>query len=878
MKITIDTTSMEALEACGEQIKAEIARIEKESAAAREKGTGKTKQVKKTAKKQKDILEEYIDTYEGLLHAQRSVASFKGALTRRQKREQELAQIREDEQIFEEALVAESEYAAARKELDDERATISAAYDAHEASHTEETERRLEESRARIRTAFAAVERAKAEAERTAARLDERFPNVHLAEANVHDAKAEYEELLARRSAPANTEKAEEVVTSTASTEETTTTAHTEDVVRQQQRVAAEHVATVTGQRAEEAADAAHQAEIVRQQGVAAGRDVTRVLDARAQEIGATEEDIQRAAEASEAVHRNNLVNDQRSAAAGDVSRVITAQAEEAAAQAHNMEITDQQRRAAQDDLVRVLRETYDRLLRETHVATIASEQKSIAAEQVAAVTGQRAEEAAAAAHQAEIVRQQGVAAGRDVTRVLDEIAQHPEASVEDAMRAALAADVAHQNDLVNGQRSAAAEDVSRVTAAQAEEAAAAARQARIEEQQGKAARNDVTRVMGARAGQYGLTGDQIVQNLPPRTPLNEVYTTPGMTEEEIEESKQKLAGVPEGNATPTISWAEMSDRINTLMLKKEHDDKNLTPDDIYALYFLRKHPEAAPNQNFVNDLLVWAGISPLERTTPRATGPAPAKTTGNQPKTDEPVKAMTDEEIERARRNISGDTTTGDHILTDEEIERMRQAITGQTPEHTEGPQGKTPEQPGTTPTEGTQATVAPKGKTPEQPGTTPTAATQATEAPKGKKAKKVCKREPFKTRWNKRLLVLKCILFGENLNGKSPEYANISILIANLRANYKKNSHEDNRKAIEKIDSVIKGTSGMTYEETTALYKKLVKLSKKIDKGYKEEKTDKKEKAPVNPELNTSNDTFTNMGFDQLFNQLFTEEGRTR
>lgn len=730
MKFIIDTTSIEALNATGEQIKAEISRIEAESKTAREKGTAKTTQVQKKNKK-KDILVDEVEYYEALLHLANSVAGFKSAITKRQKREAAAKEAQEDERIFEEALNAENEMVAKSQELDDER---------HE-----------------INEAFEDVQRLEGELAAKQERLDasrERLPGVFEASEAANRAQEESQKaILSDNSEPSLIESFK-----------------------------------VDKEQADRASDLASERREVHEAYV---------------DVEETKEDLAKARE---------RLAESRKRIAEKFAAVERAKAE-------------------------------------------------------AARTAARLDERFAPIHEAEAVTHDKKADFFDLNAGKTFNREEPVVSEDEAAKAKLRSNLASVIQ-------------ARIDQLNKEDEERLAQEAKKVEDQVKPVINDMPEFNPVNEnGAYGLKKDQIVQDLPINSKEDQSFKTPGMTPEQIKESQDKLAAVPmkDGKATPTVSWVEMKERINTLMLKKEMDDKNLSPDDIYALYYLRTHPEAAPSKEFIKDLLIWAGIAPLERVTPRTTGPAPIQ---EEPvkkdsaivatpehkdivpveKKEEPVHDMTDKEIEETAAELKKQGEKAETPdMTDKEIEETEAELNGtkdgrEIPAH---PDDMTDEE-----IDAIAAELDGKGKKPaaeddskkgEPKKEEPKKEEPKKEEPKKKekkekyKGKRVKKREPFTSAIKKRFLVLKGLMFGEKLNDKSDDYTKAVIAISQLKANYKKNDPATNKAAIESINDIIKNGKDLTHEDNRRLYGKLVKLSKKIDKFQEKHKVEASAKTGV-------------------------------
>ncbi|MBE6148390.1 MAG: hypothetical protein E7167_02720 [Firmicutes bacterium] len=255
----------------------------------------------------------------------------------------------------------------------------------------------------------------------------------------------------------------------------------------------------------------------------------------------------------------------------------------------------------------------------------------------------------------------------------------------------------------------------------------------------------------------YRMTKDKIIQDLPIRDLSEQKFQTPGMTDDQIKESQAKLAAIP--IVDPKTYIDPIEEEIERR--KKEHDAIKKAPVSEY--------------------------------------------------------KAMTDEEIEAARRKINDVPVTA---MTEEEIEASRRKInevpvSTMSPEEIEAANKRIGDLTG--------------GKTEPKP-----------EEPSAKKeTKKVVKRRRFDwknnfvTRGiNKAYLVIKGLVFSENMNGRTKDYVDLSIAIANYRSAFKGRSPEVNNKELTAIDDRISKSEMLTVDEKKKLYRKLTKLAKQVEK----------------------------------------------
>lgn len=688
----------------------------------------------------------------------------------------------------------------------------------------------------------ARVERLKAEHERTLAKFDSHYSDIHEAEARVHDAKAAAEDLKSGKK------------------QQTTTVSNTGGTPEIKPNFTEEHLN-----------------DIEEQQKKAARADLARVLNNATQKLNEEE-------------RARRVGNQQRVAAADDVARATGAAAQTATRDAHTVRVRARQRVSAARDNAAVARRREAEARERERLQRIAYQQGLAAAADLQKVADKFAsdpetlDEVSNAIRSNNVRNVQGLAAASDTAKVT-------------AHNAAVAAEDYRKAKIEEVQTNAAANDTVKVTAHNADVSAKAAHDEHVRSTQSAAAVRDVKRVID---GRYGLVGKDIIQNLPPKSPLNEVFETPGMTDAEIEESRRKLAEVPEKKATPTKTWVEMSKSINQLLLKKETGDINLTPDDIYALYFLRRHPEAAPSQKVLNDLLVWAGITPLEATTPRKDAPAATQTPRNDaapvkkedpivPATDKEVKDMkdgiaaasgktevitpaTDEEIKAMKAGVAEieKKAATDEEISDEELDDLRKLLGTDETETKDAPVQDEKKETPAEPKKEEPKKEEPKKAEPEKP---------AEEEKKAeKKGRKVKKRTSVKEFFNSKKLMPKALLFSERKSGRSKSYIALSVAIANLKSAYKANTPEDNTEILLRLNDSIKNDTALTPEETRLLYKKYCKLFKKIEKYNKKNngKNLPKEKPAKKSAIDEDE---LQAAIDETMNDIFGEEvGRGR
>ena len=168
----------------------------------------------------------------------------------------------------------------------------------------------------------------------------------------------------------------------------------------------------------------------------------------------------------------------------------------------------------------------------------------------------------------------------------------------------------------------------------------------------------------------------------------------------------------------------------------------------------------------------------------------------------------MTPEEIEAAKQKIKPAAP-----MTDEEIEASRKKI-GET-----DPNNKKDPEPAKEPT--STSTIENKK-----------------DKKKGKK-RKVTKRRRFDWKnnfitqgFNKAYLVIKGLVFSENMAGRTKDYVNACIALGNYRASYKNRTPDVNVKELEAIDRSIASSTMLTLEEKKRLYKKMTKLARQVER----------------------------------------------
>lgn len=174
--------------------------------------------------------------------------------------------------------------------------------------------------------------------------------------------------------------------------------------------------------------------------------------------------------------------------------------------------------------------------------------------------------------------------------------------------------------------------------------------------------------------------------------------------------------------------------------------------------------------------------------------------------KKGEPYKPMTAEEIEASRKKIGDNPSAsaeGYKPMTDEEIEESKKKINPE-PEKVEEPKEPTKE-----------------------------------EKKKGKK-KKVTKRRRFDWKNNKLVTgvqksyyLLKGLIFGENMYGRTKDYVDLSMAIGSYRSVYKKRDIATNNAELQGLDTKIASSTLLTIEEKKRLYVKLGKLAKQVEKN---------------------------------------------
>jgi len=180
----------------------------------------------------------------------------------------------------------------------------------------------------------------------------------------------------------------------------------------------------------------------------------------------------------------------------------------------------------------------------------------------------------------------------------------------------------------------------------------------------------------------------------------------------------------------------------------------------------------------------------------------------------------MTPEEIEEARKRIAqSDPKKDDNSrpMTEEEIEESRRKISGSDSE-----------------------TFIIDDADLQQPKE------DKKEKKTGKK-RKVTNRKKFDWKNNiitqgfgKAYVVIKGLVFGENVTGRTKDYAMISSQIGNFRANYKTRTPEVNNIGLEAIDKKIVESSQLTFEEKKLLYKKLAKMARKVVRLNRKQQAD--------------------------------------
>lgn len=167
-----------------------------------------------------------------------------------------------------------------------------------------------------------------------------------------------------------------------------------------------------------------------------------------------------------------------------------------------------------------------------------------------------------------------------------------------------------------------------------------------------------------------------------------------------------------------------------------------------------------------------------------------------------EAYKPMSDAEIEASRRKLS-ESVPAAKPMTPEEIEAARRKIGVEPP----------------------KAEPAP-------------AAPEAPKAKKGKR-KKVTKRRRFDWKNNfltngikKGYLVVKGLVFAENMNGRTKDYVNLVAQIGAYRSTFKKRSQEVNQIEFEVLDRKISESTMLTVDEKKRLYKKLTALARSVER----------------------------------------------
>ncbi len=170
-----------------------------------------------------------------------------------------------------------------------------------------------------------------------------------------------------------------------------------------------------------------------------------------------------------------------------------------------------------------------------------------------------------------------------------------------------------------------------------------------------------------------------------------------------------------------------------------------------------------------------------------------------------EPYKPMTPEEIAASQEKLGINPTGGSTAtpMTDEEIEESKKKINSE-PEKVEEPKEPTKE-----------------------------------EKKKGKK-KKVTKRKRFDWKNNKIVTgvkksyyVLKGIIFGENMYGRTKDYQSLSMAIGAYRSVYKTRDIATNNAELQGLDTKIASSTLLTIDEKKRLYVKLGKLAKQVEKN---------------------------------------------